>query len=83
MTPALESSYASFLLRVLESTEGLSYLPWFLVEEKVRQGALTVVEVEDLQTAMYGQIFCHKEKWATREMQEFVRLCARRSPGYT
>ena len=83
VTPALESSYASFLLRVLESTEGLSYLPWFLVEEKVRQGALTVVEVEDLQTAMYGQIFCHKEKWATREMQEFVRLCARRSPGYT
>ena len=77
MVPALESSYASFLLRVLEETEGLSYLPWFLVEEKVRQGTLSVVEVEDLQAAMYGQIFCHKDKWATREMHEFVRLCSR------
>ena len=76
VTPALESSYASFLLRVLEATEGLSYLPWFLVEEKVNQGTLSVVEVEGLHTTMYGQIFCHKEKWATREMQEFVRLCA-------
>ena len=77
VVPALESSYASFLLRVLEETEGLSYLPWFLVEEKVRQGTLSVVEVEDLQAVMYGQIFWHKDKWATREMHEFVRLCSR------
>ena len=75
--PALESSYASFLLQVLEQTEGLAYLPWFLVEERVRRGRLGVVEVEDLQEVMYGQIFSHKEKWTTREMEEFVRLCAR------
>ena len=75
VVPALESSYASFILRMLEETEGLSYLPWFLVEEKVRQGALTVVDVTDLQGAMYGQIFSHKEEWTTREMGEFVRLC--------
>lgn len=77
VTPVLESSYASFLLQVLEETEGLSYLPWFLVEDRVRQGRLTVVEVDELQTAMYSQIFSHKEKWTTREMDEFVRLCAR------
>ena len=77
VTPALESSYASFILRMLEETEGLSYLPWFLVAEKVRQGALAVVEVTDLQGAMYGQIFSHKEKWTTREMEAFVRLCAK------
>ena len=73
----LESSYASFLLHVLEETEGLSYLPWFLVEDRVRQGRLSVVEVEDLHAAIYGQIFSHKEKWTTREMEEFVRLCSR------
>ena len=75
VTPALESSYASFLLQILEETEGLSYLPWFLVEERVRQGRLTVVEVEDLQSVMYSQIFSHKEKWTTPEMKEFIRLC--------
>ena len=76
VTPALESSYASFLLQVLEETEGLSYLPWFLVEERVSQGRLMVVEVEDLQEVMYVQVFSHKEKWTTREMEEFVHLCA-------
>lgn len=81
VTPVLESSYASFLLHVLEETEGLSYLPWFLVEDRVRQGRLTVVEVEDLHAAMYGQIFSHKEKWTTREMEEFVRLCSHPAKG--
>jgi len=75
ITPALESSYASFLLRVLEETEGLTFLPWFLVEEPVRQGKLSVVEVSDLQAVMYSQIFYHRDKWATREMEEFVRFC--------
>lgn len=81
VTPTLESSCASFLLRVLEETEGLSFLPRFLVEHAVQQGALSIVEVEDLQAAMYCQIFCHKEKWVTREMQEFVRLCSRPHPA--
>ena len=75
ITPALESSYASFLLRVLEETEGLSFLPRFLVEGPVRQGKLTVVEVSDLQAVMYEQIFYHREKWATREMEAFIRFC--------
>lgn len=75
ITPVLESSYASFLVRVLEQTEGISYLPWFLVEEPVRLGKLTVVEVSDLNAVMYGQIFYHRDKWITREMEEFVRFC--------
>ena len=75
ITPVLESSYASFLVRVLEQTEGISYLPWFLVEEPVRLGKLTVVEVSDLNAVMYGQIFYHRDKWITREMEEFIRFC--------
>ena len=71
ITPALESSYASFLLRVLEETEGLSFLPRFLVEEPVRRGLLSVVEVSDLHAVMYEQIFYHREKWAAREMEVF------------
>lgn len=81
ITPALESSYASFLLRVLEETEGLSFLPRFLVEGPVRQGKLTVVEVSDLQAVMYEQIFYHREKWATREMEAFIRFCDSESGG--
>lgn len=75
VTPVLESSYASFLLRVLEETEGLSFLPRFLVEESVRRGKLMELKVSDLQAAMYGQIFYHREKWPTREMEAFIGFC--------
>ena len=45
------------------------------MEEPVRLGKLTVVEVSDLNAVMYGQIFYHRDKWITREMEEFVRFC--------
>ena len=61
---------------MLETTRGLSFLPWFAVEESVRQGKLSVLDVTDLHVSMYRQIFYHKAKWKTREMDEFVRLTA-------
>ncbi len=80
ITPVLESSCASFLLRVLEESEGISLLPRFLVEEPLRQHKLSVIDVSDFHAVMYGQIFYHREKWLTPEMAEFVRLC---SPSHT
>lgn len=80
ITPVLESSCASFLLRVLEESEGISLLPRFLVEESLKQRKLSVIDVRDFHAVMYGQIFYHREKWLTPEMSEFVRLC---SPSHT
>lgn len=74
ITPVLETSYASFLIRVLEQTEAISFLPLYLVEEALCRGTLQVIEVEDFRPVMYGQIFHHKDRWATREMEVFVRL---------
>lgn len=76
LTPFLEISDVSFIVKMLETTRGLSFLPWFAVEESVRQGRLSVLNVTDLHVSMYRQIFYHKAKWKTREMEEFVRLAA-------
>ena len=76
LTPFLEISDVSFIIKMLETTRGLSFLPWFAVEESVRQGKLSVLDVTDLHVSMYRQIFYHKAKWKTREMDEFVRLTA-------
>ena len=32
------------------------------------------MSVEDCYISLYRQIFSHKEKWRTREMDEFVRV---------
>ena len=58
---------------MLETGSGISFLPWYAVEKSVERGSLTVLKVRDLYVSLYQQIFCHREKWRTREMEEFVR----------
>lgn len=74
LTPSLECSDTSFLIRMLEIDRGVSFLPWYAVESSVRQGKLVRLSVADFYISLYRQIFCHKEKWRTREMDEFVRF---------
>lgn len=74
LTPSLECSDTSFLIRMLEMDRGVSFLPWYAVESSVQQGKLVRLSVADCYISLYRQIFCHKEKWRTREMDEFVRF---------
>ena len=74
LTPLLECSNTSFLIRMLENNRGISLLPWYAVEQSVKQGRLSLVNVADFHVTLYQQIFSHKEKWRTREMDEFVHL---------
>lgn len=74
LTPFLECSDTSFIIKMLEINHGISFLPWYAVEQSVRQGKLSLLNVTNLHVSLYRQIFSHKEKWHTREMNEFVRL---------
>lgn len=77
LTPFLECSDTSFIIKMLEINRGISFLPWYAVEESVRRGTLSLVNVTDFHVTLYRQIFSHKEKWRTREMDEFVHLAER------
>lgn len=74
LTPFLECSDTSFIIKMLEINRGISFLPWYAVEQSVRQGKLSLLNVTNFHVSLYRQIFSHKEKWHTREMNEFVRL---------
>ena len=64
----------SKLKMLLDNGEGVSLLPYFTVAEHIRSGELALLDVADLKIQMYRQIFYHKEKWVTGEMEEFIRL---------
>ena len=68
----MEVSNTDFIIKLLKENGGISYLPRFAAEESIRRGELMVLEVRDLKTIMYQQIFLHKSKWRTREMDEFI-----------
>lgn len=73
LAPALEISSTDFIIRHLKENGGISYLPYFAVEESVGKGELMVLKVKELQVRMYQQIFFHKSKWKTREMDAFIK----------
>ena len=74
ITPFLEASNTEFIIQMIRRNRGVSFLPYFAVQESVRAGQLAVLDVTDFGVAMYRQIFYHMNKWMTREMREFIRL---------
>lgn len=74
ISPVLEISSTAFIIRMLEEKEGLSFLPKFAVEEELKKQRLTTLDVEDIHIVMYRQIFYHKNKFKTREMDKFIQF---------
>lgn len=71
---AIESSNTEFIIKMLEENSGISLLPLYSVQESVKAGKISMLHVADFNIVMYRQIFYHKDKWKTREMEEFIRL---------
>ena len=73
LTPSLECGDTSLLIRMLRLTRCILSAV-VRVENSVKEGRLIRLSVEDCYISLYRQIFSHKEKWRTREMDEFVRV---------
>ena len=79
ISPVLEISDTAFIIRMLELNQGLSFLPYFAVEQDIYKHRIITLDVKDVHISMYRQIFYHKNKFRTREMEEFIRLADKRS----
>lgn len=80
LSPLLESSDTAFIAAMLEQLESVSFLPYFAVEHHIQAGKLCKLNVEDVTISMYRQIFYHKSKFKTREMELFIQLAAEDTP---
>lgn len=83
ITPFLEASSTEFIMRVLRENGGISYLPYFAVEKAVAEGSLSLLPVSDFKRVLYRQIFYHKHKWESPEMEHFIRLALQEDPPGT
>ena len=77
LTPSLEISDTSFIIKMLERSSGISLLPRFAVAEPAARGDLRILEVSDFRLTMYRQMFYHKDKWLTPQMKAFITLVQR------
>lgn len=77
LSPMLEISDTAFIIKMLQQNNGLSYLPLFAVQKYIQDRKLAVLDVKDVNIAMFHQLFYHKGKFKTREMDKFIQLaCA-------
>ena len=90
LTPALECSDTSFIIKMLEINRGVSFLPVYAVflpvyavSRSIEQGRLAILNVTDYRASLYRQIFSHKEKWHTREMNEFIEIAEKSNPNFS
>ena len=79
ISPVLEISDTAFIIHMLELNQGLSFLPYFAVEQDIYKHRITTLDIKDIHISMYRQIFYHKNKFRTREMEEIIRLADKRS----
>ena len=77
--PFLEIGSTEFIIHMLLKNTGISFLPEFTIRREVEQKRLTALKVRGFQMQTWRQIFYHKNKWVTREMQEFLRLADKMS----
>ncbi len=77
LEPVLECSSTEFLIRTLTEIPGISLLPRFAVREAAEQGLLDILPVSDVSIVMYRQIFYHRDKWCSREMEAFIQAAGR------
>lgn len=72
--PFLEIGNTEFIIHMLLKNMGISFLPEFTIRKELKQGQLSALNVRGFHMHTWRQIFYHKDKWVTREMQEFLRL---------
>lgn len=72
--PFLEIGNTEFIISMLRSNLGLSFLPEFIVKKELQNSQLAVLNVKGFYMRTWRQIVYHKDKWITKEMQAFLDL---------
>ena len=70
--PALEIGRTDLIIKLLENSNGISYLPDFVTASKVESGKLVYLNVPDFKTDVWKQLIYHKNKWKSRIFKSFI-----------
>ena len=74
LQPYLELGSAALLCQMVEQGMGLSFLPEYIVRSALAEGRLARLNVPDCTVMMHRQLFYHRDKWVTPQMNVFIEL---------
>ncbi len=71
--PVLEIGRTDLITASLEKGVGISFLPDFVTESKVREGKLVYLDIKDFDIDIWKQLIYHRNKWISRHFQAFIQ----------
>ena len=70
--PLLEIGRTDIIIKTLEKGFGISYLPDFVTEQKIKEGTLVYIDVIDVEMDIWKQLIYHKNKWISKELKALI-----------
>ncbi len=74
LRPDIELGNVQTLLQITAQSDGISFLPEFVLKEAVRRGTVSILPVEGLQIQVWRQLIYHKGKYITPAMEGMLEL---------
>ena len=75
VSPVLETGNADLICRLAEQGAGCAFLPDYATEAGVREGKLARLRVSDFEIDVWKQLFCHRDKWISPQMEAVMAFC--------
>lgn len=74
LEPVLEIGSVSAIINILEGGYGVSYLPYFVVQQAIEDGNLALIDVSCPHPELKSNIICHKGKWIDPVIKNFIEF---------
>lgn len=76
--PVLEIGSAGLICSLVEQGAGISFLPDYVTEKKVREGSLSYLPVVDFEVEIWKQLLYHRDKWVTPQLESVLEYLGER-----
>ncbi|MBQ8589863.1 MAG: LysR family transcriptional regulator [Firmicutes bacterium] len=76
--PVLEMGRTDLICNLVEQGIGISFLPEYVVKERLNDGRLITLNVTDMDIRVWKQLIHHRDKWVSPQLKEVLKYCLER-----
>lgn len=79
--PILETGSAELISRLVETGEGVSFLPDYVTAQKAAEGKLVYLDVPGFEVEVWKQLLYHRDKWISRQLGSVLEYFSEKGFG--
>ena len=76
--PILEIGSTELICSLTEQGAGISFLPEYVIKDRVKAGTLVCLPVSGLEIHVWKQLLYHRNKWVSPQMERVLKYCVSR-----